>query len=55
MSRRDPAAPLRHMLDHANEAVAMIEGKGREDVDRDRQPVLDPALGSGAVCCSGGL
>ena len=37
MSPRDPAARLRHMLDHAKEAVAMVEGKSRLDLDRDRQ------------------
>ncbi len=28
---------LQHMLTHAEEAVAMVEGKTREDLDRDRQ------------------
>lgn len=37
MSRRDPAARLRHMLDHAREAVAMVEGKSRADLDTNRQ------------------
>ena len=37
MSRHDPAARLRHMLDHAREAVAMVRGKTRADLDIDRQ------------------
>ena len=37
MSRRDPAARLRHMLNHAREAVAMVRGKTRADLDTDRQ------------------
>ena len=37
MSPRDPGPRLRHMLDHAKEAVAMVEGKSRADLDRDRQ------------------
>jgi len=36
MSRRERAIPLRHMLDHAREAHAMIEGKSRSDLDSDR-------------------
>lgn len=27
---------LRHMLDHAREAVSLIKGKQREDLDRER-------------------
>ena len=37
MSRRDPAVPLRHMLDHAREAVQMAAGKTRSDLDTDRK------------------
>jgi uncharacterized protein with HEPN domain len=37
MPPRDPATRLRHILDHAKEAVAMAEGKSRADLDRDRQ------------------
>ena len=37
MLPRDPEPRLRHMLDHAKEAVAMVEGKSRADLDRDRQ------------------
>lgn len=37
MSRRDADLPVRHMLDHAREALAMVEGRTREDLDRDRQ------------------
>ena len=28
---------LKHMRDHANEALEMVRGKNREDLDRDRQ------------------
>jgi uncharacterized protein with HEPN domain len=37
MSHRDPGPRLRHMLDHAREAVAMVKGRRRADLDRDRQ------------------
>jgi uncharacterized protein with HEPN domain len=37
MPPRDPGPRLRHMLDHAREAVAMVEGRSRADLDRDRQ------------------
>jgi uncharacterized protein with HEPN domain len=36
MSRRESAVPLRHMLDHAREAHAMIESRARSDLDTDR-------------------
>ena len=36
MSRRDDTVPMRHMLDHAREAVAMVRGRVRKDVDTDR-------------------
>lgn len=36
MSRRDDAVPMRHMLDHAREAVAMVRGRARRDLDADR-------------------
>ena len=36
MSRRDDSVPMRHMLDHAREAVAMIGGRTRRDLDTDR-------------------
>lgn len=36
MSRRDIAVPLRHMLDHAKEAISMARGKTRADLDNDR-------------------
>ncbi|MFN2230808.1 MAG: DUF86 domain-containing protein [Anaerolineae bacterium] len=42
MSRRDSTLPLRHMLDHPQEAVALTQGKSRADLDRDR--VLQLAL-----------
>ena len=35
MSRNDPIAALTHMRDFANKAKAMIEGRSREDLDRD--------------------
>lgn len=31
------AASLRHMLDHAREAVSMVRGKRRADLDTDRK------------------
>lgn len=37
MSRGDDAIRLRHMLDHAREAVAMSSGQTRADLDADRQ------------------
>jgi len=36
MSHRD-SVRLRHMLDHAREAVAMAAGKTRDDLDLDRK------------------
>jgi len=36
MSRRDRLMALRHMLDHAREAVELAQGKTREDLDADR-------------------
>jgi uncharacterized protein with HEPN domain len=41
MSRRDDVS-LRHMLDHAREASALVRGKTRADLDADR--VLSLAL-----------
>jgi len=37
MSRHDPLIRLRHMLDHAREAVVMVRNKTRGDLDKDRQ------------------
>ncbi len=36
MSKRDPTAALRHMFDHAKEAVQLAEGKTSADLDTDR-------------------
>ncbi len=36
MSRHESAVRLRHMLEHAREAFAMIQGKNRSDLDSDR-------------------
>lgn len=36
-SRGDPQVYLRHMLDHAQEAVDMVRGRDRGDLDKDRQ------------------
>jgi uncharacterized protein with HEPN domain len=36
MPRHEPRIPLRHMLDHAREAYALIQNKSREDLDADR-------------------
>ena len=37
MSLHESAHRLRHMLDHAREAVEMARGKTRPDLDRDRK------------------
>ena len=37
MSRHESDLRLRHMLDHAQEAVDMARGKTRTELDRDRQ------------------
>ncbi len=42
MSQHDELIRLRHMLDHAQEAFALVKGKSRIDLDRDR--VLELAL-----------
>ena len=36
MSRHDDAVRLRHMLDHAREAVAALKDRSRADLDDDR-------------------
>lgn len=36
MSRHDETVVLRHMLDHAREAVALAQGRTRTDLDTDR-------------------
>ena len=42
MTQHDDIVRLQHMLEHAREAVAMIEGKGRADLRRER--MLELAL-----------
>jgi uncharacterized protein with HEPN domain len=37
MSRHDDMVSMRHMLDHAAEAMEMARGRCREDLDRDRK------------------
>jgi uncharacterized protein with HEPN domain len=37
MSRHESLVRLRHMLDHAREAIAMADGKTRADLDADRK------------------
>lgn len=37
MTQHDPLIRLRHMLDHASEAVEMIRGRKRQDLDDDRK------------------
>jgi len=37
MSQRDPSVALRHMRDHAREALEMSTGVSREDLDTDRK------------------
>jgi len=36
MSRRDDSVPMRHMLDHAREAVGMVSRRTRADLGTDR-------------------
>lgn len=36
MSRHDPVTALRHIFVYANEAVTIVEGRSREDLDQDR-------------------
>jgi uncharacterized protein with HEPN domain len=36
MTRHDDGIRLRHMLDHAREAIAIGEGRSREDLETDR-------------------
>lgn len=36
MSRRDPAISLRQMRDHAQEAMDLVRGRDRSDLDTDR-------------------
>ncbi|MFH1738310.1 MAG: HepT-like ribonuclease domain-containing protein [bacterium] len=36
MSRHDDTVSMQHMLDHAREALVMIQGKDRDDLDRER-------------------
>ncbi len=42
MSRRDPAILIRHMLDHAREAIALAGGRSRVDLAKTR--LLELAL-----------
>ena len=42
MSKHETSVRLRHMLDYAREAVALTQGKAREDLETER--VLDLAL-----------
>ena len=37
MSRHDDQVRLKHMVDHANEAITMLRGHRREDLESDRQ------------------
>ena len=39
MSKHETSVRLRHMLDYAREAVALTQGKAREDLETER--VLD--------------
>jgi uncharacterized protein with HEPN domain len=40
MSKKSKEVLLRHMLDHAQEAVGFIQGKRREDLNTDRMRTL---------------
>jgi hypothetical protein len=42
MSKHDDRTSLRHMLNHAREAITMIQGRSREDLDQER--MLELAL-----------
>lgn len=42
MTQHDPALRIRHMLDHAKEAVDLLAGKEKAALGSDR--VLQPAL-----------
>jgi len=37
MSHLESLAPLRHMLDHSREAIALAAGRTRQDLDTDRK------------------
>ena len=37
MTLHDPIVSVHHMLDHAREAVGMVRGRSRADLDTDRQ------------------
>jgi|GEM_PF-2867261 len=37
MSHHEDETRLRHMLDHAAEAIEMVRGRTRRDIDADRQ------------------
>ena len=36
MSQRDDSVPMRHMLDHAREACALVAGRNQADIHEDR-------------------
>jgi uncharacterized protein with HEPN domain len=40
MTRRDDSVSLRQMLDHSREALALVQGRSRGDLDRDRVVTL---------------
>ncbi len=40
MTQRNDKVSLRHMLDYSRKAVAMVEGRTREDLDRDEMLCL---------------
>ncbi len=40
MTQREDKVRLQHMLDYSRKAVAMIEGRAREDLDRDEMLCL---------------
>jgi uncharacterized protein with HEPN domain len=42
MSKQEDSVPMRHMLERAREAVAMVTGRSRADLDSDR--ILQLAL-----------
>lgn len=40
MTRHDDSVSLRQMLDRSREALALVQGRSREDLDRDRVVTL---------------
>jgi uncharacterized protein with HEPN domain len=57
MSQREDAVPMRHMLEHAREALALVSGRSREELHSHRMPQLAltrpvEVVGEAAGCVS---